>query len=349
MNDEDDYFNAAHGHLEQLEEDRRKKEEEEAARKLAITQLSLRNTVRHIQLTKATNADDNIDPTLPKQAQEIFLIGTAHVSEESAKEAYEIIELLQPETVVLELCQMRQSMLTLPDDVSEWLAAPMPSLVDVFLKTPPERRFGSILGFLMSYMYREVGQSLGIVPGAEFRAARRAAIKAGSIIVLGDRPVHVTLYRSWYYLSLYQKLKLVLMLIAATIKFSISKEDVEQMKDMNQLYELLLTVSDHFPSLPRTLISERDAFMAHTIKHCPGKTIAVVVGFGHLNGISDYLTNRQPVNLQELAHIPINDRSQMFMFAAVLLLIAGGLSSLFVFLCYLLISFLVSTIMSYIF
>jgi len=41
----------------------------------------------------------------------VYLVGTAHVSEESAEEVKKTIELVQPHTVFVELCESRKALL----------------------------------------------------------------------------------------------------------------------------------------------------------------------------------------------------------------------------------------------
>jgi pheromone shutdown protein TraB len=50
---------------------------------------------------------------------------------------------------------------------------------------------------------------LGVLPGAEFRAAARAAEAAGASLVLGDRPIEITLERAWNALPWQRRFKLL--------------------------------------------------------------------------------------------------------------------------------------------
>jgi pheromone shutdown protein TraB len=50
---------------------------------------------------------------------------------------------------------------------------------------------------------------LGVLPGAEFRAAARAADAAGASLVLGDRPIEITLERAWNALPWQRRFKLL--------------------------------------------------------------------------------------------------------------------------------------------
>lgn len=56
---------------------------------------------------------------------------------------------------------------------------------------------------------------LGVQPGAEFRAAAGAADAVGASLVLGDRPIEITLQRAWGALSWQRRLQLLADLMSA--------------------------------------------------------------------------------------------------------------------------------------
>lgn len=58
---------------------------------------------------------------------------------------------------------------------------------------------------------------LGVANGAEFRAAAAAAEALGTSIVLGDRPLEITLQRAWDALSWRQRLTLCWQLAGASL------------------------------------------------------------------------------------------------------------------------------------
>lgn len=58
---------------------------------------------------------------------------------------------------------------------------------------------------------------LDIIGGQEFRAASKAAETVGAQIVLGDRPIEITLERAWKALSLSRKIKLCSELVGANV------------------------------------------------------------------------------------------------------------------------------------
>jgi pheromone shutdown protein TraB len=338
---EDDYFSAAREHVEKLEAQRRADEEEEERRRLELARIRVRPTVRYVKSPKAAGAEIN---GVEEPEREIYLVGTAHVSLESVREVEEVVQLVQPDTVVLELCGSRRSILALPDNVADWQQITLPSLYEVLTQRRSAIQIGTqLLGMALGYVYQAIGKSLQVVPGAEFRAAFRAANVIGSKVILGDREVTLTLGRSWSSLTFFQKFKFLFMLGTALFQ-DIDMAMIEEAKDPDVLYEMLLTVGRHFPSLLRTLIAERDTYLAATIQKCGGRKVVAVVGFGHLNGIIEQLQQDQ-LDIQPLVALPEHRQRDNYIFIACLVLLLGTVSSLLVYLCYLLITYLVSLLL----
>jgi pheromone shutdown protein TraB len=55
----------------------------------------------------------------PITKAKVYLLGTAHVSEASAKDAIEVIRLIKPDVVLLELCSSRMGILFAPQHYSQ--------------------------------------------------------------------------------------------------------------------------------------------------------------------------------------------------------------------------------------
>jgi pheromone shutdown protein TraB len=84
--------------------------------------------------------------------------------------------------------------------------------------------------------------------GAEFHAAYEATLAVGARIVLGDRPIQVTLRRLWAGLSMWQRLRLGFELLR-TFGSDISREDIERLKSGDVLEELVAELGTRFPSI----------------------------------------------------------------------------------------------------
>lgn len=61
---------------------------------------------------------------------------------------------------------------------------------------------------MYGWLLARVGADLDVMPGEEFRVALAAARAVGAQVVLGDRPLNITLARVWGALSTWEKARL---------------------------------------------------------------------------------------------------------------------------------------------
>jgi pheromone shutdown protein TraB len=131
---------------------------------------------------------------------------------------------------------------------------------------------------------------------------------------LGDRPVRLTLLRAWEALSPFGKIKLIFALVWSSF-FQPSEEELKEWIDsvMNDptndiLSKSIQELSRHFPAIQKTIIEERDMYMAckivQTVRIIGAgssqdgmrRKIVAIVGAGHCPGIKSLLSrevNRQ--------------------------------------------------------
>ena len=220
--------------------------------------------------------NDNIHQ-LNYDNKEITLIGTAHVSIKSADLVQQVIEKEKPDVVCVELCESRYQSIM---QKSQWQNTNL-------LKVIKEKKAFLLLSNLMlAYFQKKIGQKLGIRPGEEIVRAIQAANAAGARIHLADRDIRTTLSRTWRYMGLWTKLKLLFQLVTSVGEMdSINQADIEKMKEKDVLEMFLSEIGKSFPEIRRILIDERDQYLAHMIRTAPGKKIVAVVGAGHIPGI----------------------------------------------------------------
>lgn len=236
------------------------------------------------------------------EPETIAIVGVSHLADESnssAKAVTNVIEELQPDAVVVELCRSRTALLYSeqnppdPRPPSNWRAA---------VQLPPA--FTHLTAALMRAPLAAFASAAAPTsrPGAEFSAARDAALKCNAELVLGDRPLHCTLRRAWRALSLKEKYLLFAVFVRAAFKAPkverVQDEDlkrtivsgVPQEKVLKKYTRLLRMV---FPSLVRPLIFERDLYLAWSLKRCQavkGKRCVVgVIGMAHVDGVLECL------------------------------------------------------------
>jgi pheromone shutdown-related protein TraB len=105
-----------------------------------------------------------------------------------------------------------------------------------------------------------------------------------------DRPIKVTLRRAWAKNSLWGKCKLLAALVSGAFSSeTVSSEEVENLKNGNEMDTMMNDLASYLPAVKSVLIDERDCFLASRIWEIgDGKTFAVL-GAGHLPGVASHL------------------------------------------------------------
>jgi len=207
----------------------------------------------------------------------ITLIGTAHVSKESANSVQRVIEEEKPDTVCVELCESRYQSLM---EKRQWQNTNL-------LKVIKEKKVFLLLSNLMlAYFQKKIGEKLGVRPGEEIMRAIQVAKSEGAHIYLADRDIRITLSRTWRLMNLWTKIKLLFQLITSMGEMdTIQEAEIEEMKKKDVLEMFLSEIGKSFPEVKRILIDERDQYLAQRIRTAPGRKIVAVVGAGHVPGI----------------------------------------------------------------
>jgi pheromone shutdown-related protein TraB len=232
---------------------------------------------------------------LAADGREVMLVGTAHVSRESADLVSQVILRERPDTVAVELCESRYQALT---KKKQW------ENTDLIKVVREKKAFLLLSNLMLSSFQKRIGKKLGINPGEEMLQAVRTAEDLGSRVYLADRDVRITLARAWRLMGLWKKIKLLVQLIMPSSNGidAITQEDIEKMKEKDVLDALLTEMGEKLPELRRILIDERDQYLAHKIHAAPGNRIVAVVGAGHIPGIQAHWG--KPIDLHGLEEIP---------------------------------------------
>ncbi|KYQ92014.1 hypothetical protein DLAC_06840 [Tieghemostelium lacteum] len=223
----------------------------------------------------------------------VYLVGTHHLSNHSSKELRDVIEIVKPDTVFLELSLDRKILLVLDDK----------TLLDSLNKRPKLRWFNdsivdftlSLVNVVMYYSSKFTDQIPTPIIGNEFRIANQYAQKNKCKLVLGDRDHNATYNRIANSLDWSTLLKLSVSALAGLFYLSTNSKEtvVKQYNLENQKYLVDLDQYEGyaFPEpVNKILVDERDRFMASTLRDLKeSKRIIAVVGKGHVKGISKYL------------------------------------------------------------
>ena len=230
--------------------------------------------------------------------KEVVLIGTAHVSRESADLVERVILDERPDTVCLELCRSRYQSIT---QKKKWEETDL-------LKAIREKKASLLLANLMMASFQKrIAKKLGIEPGAEIMSAIKAAEETGAQTHLADRDIRTTLSRAWRLMSFWKKIKLPAQIVLSMGDMDdLSEDRVEEMKKSDVLENLMAEVGKEMPEVRTVLIDERDRYLTKKIREAPGSRIVAVVGAGHVPGI---IRNwKQDFSIDELEIVPPKGR-----------------------------------------
>ncbi|KUG25158.1 hypothetical protein ASZ90_005027 [hydrocarbon metagenome] len=233
---------------------------------------------------------------ISQNGREYFLIGTAHISQQSADLVRKVIEEEKPDVVCIELDEKRYQSLS---DKKKWEELDLKNVIK-------EKQLSTLMiNILLASYQKKLGEKLGVNPGAELLEAAKTAKENNIPIELCDRDVRITLRRAWNSMSFWQKLKFLTAGLAGVFeKEELSEEKLTELRKTDVLNEMMTELGKVMPVLKSVLIDERDIYLAQKIKESKGNKVIAVVGAGHLNGIVEQINNGRQENLDKYEIIP---------------------------------------------
>lgn len=221
------------------------------------------------------------------------LIGTAHVSRASAEAVMRLASSEEFDAIAVELCPARYDALQAE---RKWTD------LDLY-KIIREGKAGLVMANLaLSAYQRRIAEQFGIEPGAEMRAAVKAAAERGVPLQLVDRDLALTLRRSYASVPWYKRLYLMSGLMLGMVSSDeIDEESIEKLKQGDILESTFTEFAAHSPELYKALIAERDQFMAARLRQenallqgpAKPRKVLVVIGAGHMTGLAQQLQEDQ--------------------------------------------------------
>ena len=213
---------------------------------------------------------------------EIILIGTAHVSRESADEVSKIIVDEKPDNVCVEIDASRYNSLKAGNSWEK---------LDIFRIIKSGQGFLLLANLALASFQRKIGQSLDIKPGEEMKKAVETAVSEGDPLLHSQTGISRLLLKGhgrnpgsgartscWHpFWELF------------FTKEKISSDDVENMKKKSELDGMMNELADYLPAIKEVLIDERDRYLASSIYSASGGKIVAVVGAGHVPGILSWI------------------------------------------------------------
>lgn len=234
--------------------------------------------------------------TIQHDQKTILLVGTAHISQESANLVEEIIATEKPDMVCIELDEKRFDALS---KRQRWENLDLKQVVR-------NKQLSTLMvNLILSSYQKKLGGQLGVLPGTELLAAAQAAEKENIPVCLCDRNIRVTLRRAWHATSFFKKSYLLATLFASMFdKTQLDEEKLSELRRKDVLSELMDELGRTFPDTKRALIDERDIYMAEKIKEAEGRRVVAVVGAGHAAGIEQILHQDNSHLMDEISTIP---------------------------------------------
>ncbi|MDR2149596.1 MAG: TraB/GumN family protein [Spirochaetaceae bacterium] len=266
------------------------------------------------------------------QNREIVLLGTAHVSKESIEEVQDLIKSYAASEKGLNMVciELDSGRLSSMKEKDSW------KKLDIVKVLREGKGFLLIANLVLSSFQRRLGSSLGVEPGEEMLNAVDTAQELHIPFALCDREVHITLRRAWARCNLWNKCKLLASLLSSAFSTEkTSEEEIEKLKNGNELDSMMHELAEYLPPVKDTLIDERDRYLAaqiwNSVPAGSGGCQIAVVGAGHLLGIRAHLekiAGGEKSDVSDLTTIPppsfIAKCAGALVPALIIILIAAG-------------------------
>lgn len=226
--------------------------------------------------------------------KELILIGTAHVSKQSAEQVKEVIEAERPDSVCVELDEQRYQSI---QDGAKWKD------MDIFKVIKEKKATLLLMNLAISSFQKRMAEQFGIKPGQEMIQGIESAEEIDADLVLADRNIQITFARIWQGLGFWGKAKLLTQVVFSIFNTeSISEEELEKLKSQDMLNAMLDEFTKSFPKLKTPLIDERDQYLSQKIKETPGDKVVAVLGAAHVPGIKEEINKEH--DLDRLSQVP---------------------------------------------
>jgi pheromone shutdown-related protein TraB len=240
-----------------------------------------------------TEIEPNVD-LIEHDGRRFYIVGTAHVSKDSADLVEKTIREREPDTVALELCDSRYETLSNPERWKE---------TDIYTVIKSGRAYVLMAQFALATFQKKLADEFGIRPGEEMHRAMQVSHETNTEISLVDREVRTTLKRAWAGAGFWTLLKVMFAMFASMFeKQEISQEQIEKLKSGGELAAAIDEFSGSLPGVKTALIDERDQYLAAKIHTSSGDTVVAVVGAAHVPGIKKVFGT--DIDIAKLDEIP---------------------------------------------
>ncbi|MCZ0856235.1 TraB domain-containing protein, partial [Enterococcus faecalis] len=185
--------------------------------------------------------------------KEIILVGTAHISSESAELVKNVIETEKPHIVCLEWDKARYNKYMNPDGWSD---------TDIVQVIKQKRMTVLISSIIYKLIQKHLAKINDSVAGAEFFQAVDSADRVGTKLALVDRDSQLTFKRFWRVMPLRKKALLPYAFGSVLEGAEESEEEMLKMLNSENFESIFEQLQEAYPELWRVLLVERDQYMA---------------------------------------------------------------------------------------
>ena len=249
---------------------------------------------------RSEHVSDTVKKIFLENGDEIILVGTAHVSQDSVDEVRRVIDEEQPDHICLELDKGRYESKTKEQSYANM------NLTKVFKEG---KTFLVLANTALASFQKKMGNQTGSAPGEEIIGASKIAEEKGIPYSFCDREIATTLKRAWAKSNLWNKAKLIGALLSSAFdKEEFKPEELEELKKSDTLQEMMNELAKELPGAKEALIDERDRYLATNIMEAPGHKKVAVIGAGHANGIIKTMEKLEKgelsTDLTEISKVP---------------------------------------------
>lgn len=229
---------------------------------------------------------------MTRDGVEYVILGTAHVSRASVQAVDALLETEHFDAVAVELCPSRAHGIRDPEAFKQ---------MDLFQVIRQGKAGMVAASLVLGSFQKRLAAQYGIEPGAEMKAAMDGADARGIPVWLVDREVGTTLKRAWRSVGFFQRFGLMAGMLGSVFeREEIAEADIEKLKQADLLESAFSEFASGSAPLYHALIAERDEFMAAKLREngaamdpsAPSRKVLVVIGAGHLKGMSAQLADQ---------------------------------------------------------
>jgi len=225
---------------------------------------------------------------------QIKIIGTSHIAEQSVKEIEETIARENPEVVAIEL----------DSDRAQALLANQKSRVSLTEIFQIGAR-GYLFAKIGQYVQQKLGKMVGMAPGADMKAAITAARRNNIKVALIDQPIKVTLKNFSKALTWKERWRFFADIIKGIIQprrqmqeLGLKEFNLHSVPKTELIEKMIQKLEERYPSVYKTLVMDRNRYMARKLiklSRIHSGQIIAVVGAGHKKGMEELLSKLEAV------------------------------------------------------